>query len=211
MAFIVFEGLDASGKSTLIQKVEKYLSENGQSSLLLRDPGSTDLGESLRNIILDTKITPPVPRAETLMYQAARVQMVEKRILPELAKGNWVLCDRFHSSTVAFQSFARGLELQAVEQLNHFVAHDCVPDLYIFLDIPVEESQKRKQSRSEESGVEQDRMEKEAIDFQQKVREGYMYLSQKTPENWLVLDGTQTPEELLNKTVDEIRKRQWLN
>ena len=160
MAFIVFEGLDASGKSTLINKVREELRAQQQATLFLRDPGSTELGEKLRNLILSTDIEAPVPRAETLMYQAARVQMVEKNILPALKNKEWVLCDRFYSSTVAFQAFARGLDLQDIEHLNHFVAHDCEPDLFVFLDITVDESEKRKANRAKDLGVEQDRMEK---------------------------------------------------
>jgi dTMP kinase len=210
MAFIVFEGLDASGKSTLINKVRESLRNQNQVSLFLRDPGSTELGEKLRNIILATDIEAPVPRAETLLYQAARVQMVEKNILPALRNKEWVLCDRFYSSTVAFQSFARGLDLQDIEHLNHFVASDCEPDLFIFLDITVDESQRRKESRCLDLGVEQDRMEKEAIEFQEKVREGYLYQAKKKPEKWLILDGTLSPDELLTATLQEFKKRQWL-
>lgn len=210
MAFIVFEGLDASGKSTLIGQVRERLEASQITSLFLRDPGTTQLGEKLRELILRTDIEAPVPRAETLMYQAARVQMVEKSILPALKKNSWVLCDRFYSSTVAFQAFARGLDLKDIEHLNHFVAHDCRPDLFIFLDISVEESQRRKVNRAQELGVAQDRMEKEAQDFQEKVRQGYLYQAQQKPEQWLVLDATKSPLELSEQTMGELKRRQWL-
>jgi dTMP kinase len=210
MAFIVFEGLDASGKSTLIEKVRENLKILKVESLFLRDPGTTELGEKLRNLILATDIEAPVPRAETLMYQAARVQMVEKIILPALNNQSWVLCDRFYSSTIAFQAFARGLSLKDIEHLNHFVAHDCEPDLFVLLNITVQESQNRKINRSKEMGVEQDRLEKEAFDFQEKVRQGYLYQALKNPQRWLVLDGTLSPESLLHQTMEELRKRKWL-
>lgn len=210
MAFIVFEGLDASGKSTLISKVRDALNKAQKPSVFLRDPGTTELGEKLRELILATDTEAPVPRAETLMYQAARVQMVEKNILPVLKTGEWVLCDRFYSSTVAFQSFARGLDLEDIEHLNHFVAHDCEPDLFVLLDITVDESQRRKEYRAKDLGVEQDRMEKEAVEFQQKVRDGYLYQAQKHSDRWLVLDGTMTPDQLLEVTLEEFRRRQWL-
>ncbi len=211
MAFIVFEGLDASGKSTLINKVREELRAQQQATLFLRDPGSTELGEKLRNLILSTDIEAPVPRAETLMYQAARVQMVEKNILPALKNKEWVLCDRFYSSTVAFQAFARGLDLQDIEHLNHFVAHDCEPDLFVFLDITVDESEKRKANRAKDLGVEQDRMEKENVGFQSKVREGYLHQANNDPKRWLVLDATQTPDELMAQTMTEFKRRQWLS
>lgn len=211
MAFVVFEGLDASGKSTLINKLREVLDGKNVNSVFLRDPGTTELGEKIRPLILATDSEAPVPRAETLLYQAARVQMVEKSILPALKNNQWVLCDRFYSSTVAFQAFARELDLEDIEHLNHFVAHDCEPDLFIFLDISVEESERRKQNRANELGVAQDRMEKEANDFQQKVRDGYLYQAKKYPERWLVLDATMTPDELLAKTLEELEKRTWLN
>lgn len=210
MAFIVFEGLDASGKSTLINKVKEALVDHHQAILFLRDPGSTELGEKLRHLILATDTEAPVPRAETLMYQAARVQMVEKNILPALKNKEWVLCDRFYSSTVAFQAFARGLDLADIEHLNHFVASDCEPDLFVFLDITVDESQRRKESRCKDLGVAQDRIEKEAVSFQERVREGYLYQAGKSPERWLVLDGTMTPDQLLDATLQEFKRRQWL-
>lgn len=211
MSFVVFEGLDASGKSTLIEKVKSSLESKSLKSLLLRDPGATELGEKLRNLILATDIEAPVPRAEILLYQAARVQMVEKRIQPALKDKQWILCDRFYSSTIAFQAFARSLRLEDVESLNRFVAHDCEPDLFIFLDITVEESQKRKGKRSEETGVDQDRIEKENQEFQEKVRQGYLYQAKKEPKRWLVLNGTDSPESLHQQTMEEFKRRQWLD
>ncbi len=210
MPFVVFEGLDASGKSTLINKVRDSLEGAQHSCVFLRDPGTTALGEKLRKIILSTEGEAPVPRAETLLYQAARVQMVEKNILPALQQNQWVLCDRFYSSTVAFQAFARGLNLDDIEHLNHFVASDCEPDLFVFLDISVDESQRRKENRASDLGVAQDRMEKEAISFQEKVREGYLYQARKHAQRWLVLDGTQPPETLVTSVLDEMKRRQWL-
>ncbi|MEM7646749.1 MAG: dTMP kinase, partial [Pseudomonadota bacterium] len=210
MAFIVFEGLDASGKSTLMNLLKARLEEKKIEALFLRDPGSTPLGESLRQLILSTEGEAPVPRAETLMYQAARVQMVDKIIKPSLDQGQWILCDRFYSSTVAFQSFARHLDLAEIESLNEFVAGHCPPDLFVFLDIMVEESQRRKAQRAKELGVEQDRMEREAVEFQERVREGYLYQANKNSGNWLVLDGRLSPEELLAETLNELSRRQWL-
>ena len=210
MAFVVFEGLDGAGKSTLIKGVEKRLSRLSVSCVILRDPGTTPLGEKLRQLILDPHGEVPVPRAELLMYQAARVQMVEKQIQPALKQNQWVLCDRFYSSTVAFQGFARGLEKTSIEYLNHFVAHGCPPDLFVYLDISVEESEARKQGRSQGVGVEQDRMEQESRAFQAKVRQGYLHQSSQDPEHWLVLDGTSPSDQLVQATLNGFKKRQWI-
>ncbi len=210
MAFIVFEGLDASGKSTLIGNLRDYLHGKGTTSVVLRDPGTTPLGEKIRNIILDVHGEPPCPRAETLLYEAARAQMVEKNILPALKRDCWVLCDRFYSSTVAFQAFARGLDIRDIEHLNQFVTHDCQPDLFVFLDISLEESRRRKVQRAKQRGLVQDRMEREDREFQNRVREGYLYQVKEDPDHWLSLDGSRTPEESLNHILAEVRRRQWL-
>ncbi len=210
MAFIVFEGLDACGKSTQINQLHEELDRKNLAHKVFRDPGTTELGEKIRPLILGTNSEAPVPRAETLLYQAARVQMVEKNIRPALDSGEWVLCDRFYSSTVAFQAFARGLDLQDIESLNHFVAHDCEPDLFILLDITVLESQNRKELRAKTSGVAQDRMEQESIRFQERVREGYLYQAAKNPKQWLVIDGLKKPEMILAEILTELKGRKWL-
>ncbi|MCB0378178.1 MAG: dTMP kinase [Bdellovibrionales bacterium] len=210
MAFIVFEGLDAAGKSTLIEGLKQTLQKSGIGFQHFRDPGSTDVGERIRNIILATDGEHPVPKAETLLYQAARVQMVDINIRPALQRGDWVLCDRFYSSTVAFQSYARGMDLKAVLFMNQFVAGDCPPDLFIYLDITVEESLRRKYNRVQESGVDQDSREKEGEDFHNKVRTGYLEQAKADPDHWLVLNAMQSPEQLVEEVVQELRKRKWL-
>lgn len=210
MAFIVYEGLDACGKSTQIESLHRELFGRGQKNLVLRDPGTTPLGEKIRKLILDTEGEAPVPKAETLLYQAARVQMVEKLIRPALNRGEWVICDRFYSSTVAFQAFARGLTLSDIENLNHFVAQNAEPDLFILLDITVEESQRRKELRAQQSGVGQDRIEKENQDFQSKVWAGYQYQCHQHPERWLKVDGTLPPDEILKAVILELEKKKWL-
>jgi len=211
MAFIVFEGLDACGKSTLIGKVTQKLQSLQMDPLVLRDPGATELGERLRDLILSTKSEPPVPKAETLLYQAARVQMVENKIKPALKEGRWVLCDRFYSSTVAFQSYARGLDRKDIDLLNEFVAGDSKPDLFVLINISLEESQRRKSARATESGVKMDRLELEAQQFQQRVKQGYDEQASAAPKRWLVLDGTRTPDQLCEATLVELRRRGWLD
>ncbi len=211
MAFIVFEGLDACGKSTLIEKVTQKLQSLQIDPLVLRDPGATELGERLRDLILSTKSEPPVAKAETLLYQAARVQMVEKKIKPALKEGRWVLCDRFYSSTVAFQSYARGLDRKDIDRLNEFVAREAQPDLFILIDISLEESQRRKTARAKNSGLKMDRMELEAQQFQQKVKQGYDEQASVDPKHWFVLDGTLSPDQLCEATVNELRRRHWLD
>jgi len=210
MPFIVFEGLDGAGKSTLIKGVRSQLKALTAQSVFVQDPGSTPLGEQLRTMILTPGEDAPGPKAELLMYQAARAEMVRKKIRPALRNGQWVFSDRFYSSTLAFQVFARGLDRKIVEGLNEFVAEACHPDLFVFIDIPISEREARLQKRFSESGEKQDRMESEETAFHEKVREGYLYQAKELPQKWLVLDGTLSPAQLVEKVMSDFRSRQWL-
>lgn len=210
MAFVVFEGLDGAGKSTLISELYKSL---GQFSIIpesVQDPGTTPLGEELRKMILSSGENAPGPKAELLMYQAARAEMVRKKILPAIKEKKWVFSDRFYSSTIAFQVSARGLNREIVDSLNAYVSEGCSPDLFIFIDIPIEERNKRLNKRSQEKGEALDRMELEAEEFQRKVRQGYLSQAEESPEKWLVLDGTFSPQQLVEKVMTEFKTRQWI-
>ncbi len=209
MKFFVFEGLDGAGKSTLIQKVEQHLLQQSMDVCRVRDPGSTDVGEKLRQIILDPQLT-PVSRTEILMYQAARAQLVEEKIRPQLQQGIWVLSDRFFSSTIAFQCFARGLSRPDVDWLNRYACDGLEPDLVVFIDIPVSESEKRIQGRETSTGVSKDRMENENRSFHEKVRQGYLAQAKEKPAQWLVLDGMRSPDELFTQVLNHFRSQKWL-
>ncbi|MCC6137362.1 MAG: dTMP kinase [Bdellovibrionaceae bacterium] len=211
MKFIVFEGLDGAGKSTLISKVQDYLVLRGKfESRLLRDPGSTSVGEKIRNVLLDPA-EKPVPRAEVLLYEAARAQLVDEVILPLLAKKVWVLSDRFYSSTVAFQAVARNLGRKDIDWLNNYACAGLVPDLVVYIDITVAESQRRLNKRQTSDGSKADRMEQENLDFHERVRQGYLQQAQEAPKGWLVLDGTKTPDELFNETSQYFERLGWLD
>ncbi len=217
MKFIVFEGLDGAGKSTLIQKVQTYLQTQPTESQkqsrkveLVRDPGSTSLGEKLRNLVLDP-VWSPASRTEVLLYQAARAQLVSEKIRPFLAQKTWVLSDRFYSSTIAFQCYARELQREDINWLNRYASEGLEPNLVIFIDIPVEESAKRIQKRTAASGTEQDRMEKENSAFHEKVRQGYLAQANEDPDRWLVLDGFLTPDQLFDEVLKCLRGKKWLD
>ncbi len=218
MKFFVFEGLDGAGKSTLIQKVQTYLrtapaetsSAQPRKVELVRDPGSTELGEKIRQLVLDP-VWSPVSRTEVLMYQAARAQLVSEKIKPYLEQKTWVLADRFYSSTIAFQCFARELQRADIDWLNRYACQGLEPDLVIFIDIPVEESAKRIQKRVAAIGTEQDRMEKENSAFHEKVRQGYLAQAKEDPARWLVLDGFLTPDQLFEKVLEHLRGKKWLD
>lgn len=209
MRFIVFEGLDGAGKSTLMSKVQSQLEGLLQKYRVVRDPGSTVLGEEIRRLLLSPDFCPS-ERTELLLYEAARSQLVSEKVLPGLKAGEWVLSDRFYSSTVAFQCGARGLSREAVDWLNEYASHSLKPDLTIFIDITVAESRRRISKRTSQGGEAEDRMEQESLDFHEKVRTGYLDQAEQRPSEWLILDGTKTPEQLVADVMKEFEVRSWV-
>lgn len=209
--FIAFEGLDGSGKSTLIQGLSAHLKLLQIDHILTREPGGTRLAEEIRNILLSVEDEVPFSRTEALLYQASRAQHVAEIIQPALLKKSWVICDRFSASSIAFQAFARGLDLASIEWLNHFSTQNIFPDLNVLLDLSVEESHRRIENRNRTQGTSHDRFEKEATDFHKKVRDGFLYQVKKSPASWLVLDATHSSEVLLGELVGELTHRKYFS
>lgn len=210
MAFIVFEGLDGSGKSTQIRLLHEFLSRQGHSVLLTREPGGTPLGEEIRRLLLRVGEDSPSPRCELLLYAGARAQHVEKVIQPALTCGQWVLCDRFTGSTVAFQEAGRGLARRDIEWLNAFATQQVSPDLVILLDLPVPISVSRRQQRYRTENSQADRFEIEHLAFHQKVRESYLEQARQFPHIWLTVDAVLEPEVIANLILTKMRERGWL-
>lgn len=204
MAFIVLEGLDGSGKSTLISRLEQALQQSGKALRVTREPGGTPLAEKLRQLVLDKEGETPHPRTEVLIYEASRAQHVEMVIRPHLERGEWVLCDRFFGSTVAFQVFGRGLDRKQIDWLNHYAAGGLHPDLTVYLDLSVEASHSRMKERSK------DRMESEEFSFHERVRQGYLAQARENPDSWIVLSSELTPEELEIAVLGKFKERGWL-
>jgi dTMP kinase len=209
MYFLAFEGLDGSGKSSLMKKLEAELRLRHISFVQTREPGGTALGEKLRHLILEKSNPPPVSRAELLMYEASRAQHVDELIRPALAEKKWVLSDRFSASSLAFQGHARGLGWDIVDQLNEFATTGLKPHLTILLDLTVEESEKRRSHREKTSHTEADRIESENRDFHERVRQGFLKAAAREPQDWLVLDAGKSVEELYAFLVFELLKRKW--
>ena len=210
MPFIAFEGLDGSGKSTLIRSLTEHLKQTKVQFILTREPGGTKLAEEIRNILLKIDDEVPEARTEALLYQASRAQHVERVIRPALDKKMWVLCDRFSASSIAFQSFARGLKREDIEWLNRFSTQDIFPDLNVLLDLSVEESQLRMEGRNLTLGTENDRFEREQSEFHQKVRDGFLYQARHEPNKWLVLDASQPSEKLSVRLIQELESKKYL-
>ncbi len=210
MAFIVFEGLDGSGKSTLMNRLSQVLKDQKIDHDMTREPGGTELGDKLRDLILAKGPNAPVPRAELLMYEASRAQLVETWIKPRLEKGRWVISDRFAASSVAFQAGGRNIAESDVIWLNQFATTGLEPDLYILLDITVEESKNRRQRRQDATNVAEDRIEAEKDDFHNRVREGFLKQAQNNSKQWFVVSAEHTTEKMLELVIERLRKDKWL-
>ncbi len=195
--FITFEGPEGSGKTTQIRLLAATLAQGGWPTLTTREPGGTRIGDGIRALLLDLAHTEMSPRAETLLFNAARAQIVDQVIRPALGRGEVVLCDRFADSTLAYQGYGHGQALDPLRQLAAYATAGLTPDLTIFLDIEPVAGLHRKQMGAAD---EWNRMEAKAVVFHQKVRDGYLALAQADPARWLVLDATQ-PVDLLSAAI----------
>ena len=210
MPFIVFEGLDGSGKSSLMQALETELEGQDLPFVRTREPGGTPLGDEIRELILRTSGTSPTARTELLLYEASRAQHVDQVIQPAIANGRWVLCDRFSASSVAFQAGGRQISQEWVENLNQFATDGLQPDLTVLLDLSVEESRRRRNQRESQGGGKEDRIESEADHFHERVRQSFLSQAAQNPHSWLVLNAAETPSNLLKTLLTELRGRKWL-
>lgn len=204
MAFLVFEGIDASGKSTLLNLLCEKFKEKGLSFVQTREPGGTGIGEKIRSVLLEKQNAVFHPLAEALLYYSDRKQHIEELIQPALKKGSWVLSDRYWASTSAYQCGGRGLDEGFVENLRQTVCAGFEPDLWFLLDLSVEEALKR---LSVSKGDSRDRFEKENKAFYQKVRDYYLQLAKVEPSKWLVLDAKNPPESLLKQVLFHLEQR----
>lgn len=201
--FVVFEGLDGSGKSTLMRAFKKHLEAKSQAFEEVFDPGGTSVGDKVREVLL-SKADKPSSQTELLLYQASRAELVHKVIKPALENGKWIVSDRFFQSTLAFQGYGRGLSLENITWLNNFATSGLSPDVVVWINTPVEVCAERLQKRKSE-GEELSRLDEEKKAFHQKVFEGYKALSEdkNTKTKWIVLDGVKSPEELSAELIEK--------
>ncbi|MEK6773907.1 MAG: dTMP kinase [Bdellovibrionota bacterium] len=211
MPFLAFEGLDGSGKSTLMDRLEMSLKKNQIKIVRTREPGGTKLGDEIRQLILRTSGEAPTPRTELLLYQASRAQHVDQVIKPALSRGDWVLSDRFSASSIAFQAGGRAITEDDVEKLNHFSTQGTRPELTVLLDLPVEKSIERRNQREQKTGERADRMESEKNDFHQRVRDSFLKQAKQNPQTWLVLDAEKSTDQLMEILWEDLRRRGWVS
>lgn len=198
--FITFEGIDFSGKSTQVELLFKYLLQQGKKVQIIREPGGTEISEIVRTILLDKTHNKMSMETELFLFSASRAQLVREKIRPYLEQGIYVILDRFHDSTTAYQGFGRGIPLDTVAHINKLAIGNTIPDVTFFLDIPVEEADKRKKQHSRN---ELDRIEISSNEFYERVRKGYLYLAENE-SRFKVLDGTLKEDEIHKKIIEEI-------
>jgi len=192
---ITLEGVEGSGKSTLIQYLKDFLERSGKRVIVTREPGGIDISEQIRSVILDTNNTKMDGRTEALLYAAARRQHLVERIIPSLQEGKVVLCDRFIDSSLAYQGYARGLGIDEVLSINEFAIGSFMPNLTLYLDLDPQIGLTRIRQNK---GREVNRLDLEKINFHEKVREGYEEVLNKFPERIVRVDANQELDKVLS-------------
>ena len=189
--FITVEGTEGVGKSTNMAFIEEWLKNAGKELVITREPGGTELGEKLRNLLLDAKETSMCDDTELLLMFAARAQHLQEVIIPALDAGKWVLCDRFTDATYAYQGGGRGIAMSRIGLLEQWVQGDLRPDMTLILDLPVDVGLERAGKRSEP-----DRFELEKHDFFNKVRDTYLSRANEHPERYKIIDASPAIPEV---------------
>ncbi len=194
--FITFEGVDLCGKTTQAEILIKKLKEHGFDIVFVREPGGTRISELIRKILLDKENREMCSTTELFLFSASRAQLVVEVIIPALNSGKVVVCDRFYDSTLAYQGYGRGIDIEKIKIVNELASSGLVPDLTFLIDIPVAEIYRRKKQKYGDF----DRMENSGAEFYERVRSGYLELARKEGR-FYVIDGV--------KGIDEISDEIW--
>jgi len=204
--FITFEGPEGGGKSTHIRRLAERLKSLGHQVLLTREPGGTPTGEAIRGILQHEHTGEAIcPEAELLLFEASRAQLVRTVILPAIQRGTWVLCDRFADSTAAYQGYGRGFDLDTILKLNQHAMGECVPGLTLLMDLDVEAGRERMAQRNLAQNTTSDRIEREANDFHERVRAGFLALAQRWPDRIKVVNAMREPDVVAAEIWDHVK------
>jgi len=198
--FITFEGIDGSGKSTQVELLSRRLEVLSIDHLIVREPGGTDVGEKIREILL-SKGVKMTARTEFLLYSASRANLTEKIIIPALREGKIVISDRYFDSSTAYQGFGRGIEMEYVDVINRFATFGLMPDITFIIDVRIETSIERKNLR--------DRIESEGLEFLERVRKAYLEMAEKS-ERFVLIDGERDPNLIHDEIVNILKSRGML-
>ena len=198
--FITFEGIDFCGKSTQVELLQNYLINKGKKVLLIREPGGTEISEKIRTILLDKKNNKMSIESEILLFSASRAQLVREKIRPFLDEGYYIISDRFHDSTTAYQGYGRGIPIESVIHINKIAIDNTIPDITFFIDIPVSVSVNRKNLKHQNELY---RIEISKDHFYDKVRSGYLQIALQE-KRFRVIDGTLNIAEIHNIITNEL-------
>ena len=205
--FITFEGIDFCGKSTQVGLLRDYLLEQKKDVHLIREPGGTEISEKIRDILLDKKNNEMVMETEIFLLSASSAKLVREVIRPYLQRGYYVISDRFHDSSTAYQGFGRGLSVDAILNIHNLAIGETIPDITFFIDIPNNIAIDRKRNIAHSD---LDRIEVSDNTFYERVREGYLYLSKKE-KRFKVIDGTQSINQINVQIINEIKLLESVN
>ena len=197
--FVTFEGAEGSGKSTQINLIYELLQKKHKDILNVREPGGVKISESIRDILLDVKNKKMTSECETLLYMAARSQLVDEVIEPALKAGRIILCDRFLDSTVVYQGYGAGVDVEFIKKIGSFITHGITPDLTFVFDIDPEKGFARR-TRGK------DRIEERPLEYHRRVRDGYLALAKQEPKRIVVIDAEKSREEIHAVVLKHVEK-----
>lgn len=204
--FITFEGIEGSGKTTQLKHIEKHFRRLGKKCVTTREPGGTAIGKKIRSILLDPASDTICPMSELLLYMADRAQHLNELVMPALAAGKTVLCDRYFDATVVYQGCAREIDIKLIHRLHELILDDFKPDATILLDLPPEIGLSRAWSQIDNGKREkrESRFEKENLVFHQKVRDGYLELARLEPQRFRIIDAGREEDKVRRDIIKAI-------
>ena len=202
--FITFEGIDGCGKSTQAKLLLEYMNKSGVETILVREPGGTNISESIREILLHSSSGQMGDRTESLLMTASRAQLTQEVIIPNMDQGKFVIADRYSDSTLAYQGGGRNLDIEWLIELNNYATFTLLPDITFFVDIRSEEALRRLDSNK-------DRIEGEGIEFQARVRKTYHELAERFNDRYVILDGYGEINDIHQKVLNEMIRRKFIS
>lgn len=200
--FISFEGSEGCGKTTQVALLTDFLKERGYDVLTTREPGGTVIGDQIRDVLLKRENVEMQERTEILLFQASRAQLVQQVITPHLDGGGIVICDRYADSTVAYQGYGYGVDLEQLKTIIHFATHGLKPDMTFLLDVDIKQGLLR---RTEDGDI--NRLDAYDLDFYMRVRDGYLQMARDEPDRWIILDADQSPEQIQTEIQKILQKQ----
>ena len=202
--FITFEGIDGSGKSPQARLLLDHMNNSGVETILVREPGGTNISESIREILLHSNSSQMGDRTESLLMTASRAQLTQEFIIPNMDQGKFVIADRYSDSTLAYQGGGRNLDIEWLIELNNYATFTLLPDITFFVDIRPEEALRRQDS-------DKDRIEGEGIEFQTRVRKTYQILAERFNDRYVIIDGYAEKGDIHQKVLNEMKRRKFIS